>query len=87
MNIEVSWQLEGGTSAFLDFLCEIAIAGLDSILTEAAPEVAPEAWAELGELLPCCEGQCIGSSTQDPPSRRRDLAQSFGYGQRMASKF
>ncbi len=79
MNIEVGWQLEGFESAFLDFLCSIAIEGLDGILIEAAPEVAPEAWAELGELLPCCEGQCIGSSMQDSPSRR-DLAQSFGYG-------
>ena len=85
MNIEVGWQLEGGTSAFLDFLCSIAVAGLDGILIEAAPEVAPEAWAELGALLPCCEGQCIGSSTQDSPSRR-SLAQTFGYG-KMRSSF
>ncbi len=50
MNIKVGWKLERGDSPFLDFLCEIAIAGLDGVLMDAAPEVAPAAWAELGEL-------------------------------------
>ena len=61
LNIEVSFQLEGD-SDFLEFLCEIIIDGVGALLTTAAPEVAPEDWALLGEILPCCQGHCLGSS-------------------------
>ena len=81
MNIEVAWQLEGEASSFLEFACEIAIAGLEAILIDAAPEVAPEAWKELGQLIPCCKGQCDFGGTQDTPTRR-DLAHSLGLEER-----
>ena len=39
-------------------------------LAEAAPEVAAADWEVLGELLTCCEGQCVGSCGGDGSKRR-----------------
>lgn len=35
----------------------------------AAPEVAPADWELLGEVLPCCQGNCEGGDTQDTPTK------------------
>ncbi|KAI9850274.1 MAG: hypothetical protein M1838_005957 [Thelocarpon superellum] len=60
MNIDIAWELGSGTPAWLEFACELIIDAIGALLTSAAPEVAPEDWALLGEVLPCCEGSCIG---------------------------
>lgn len=57
-DLAIGWQLQGALSPFLQFLCEAIIEGVSDALVTVAPEVAPEDWATLGQVLPCCSGSC-----------------------------
>lgn len=54
MNIQLSWSLVHGTSAFDEFICEIIVDGLTALAMAVAPELAgTEVWEDI-ELQALC---------------------------------
>jgi hypothetical protein len=54
MNIQLSYEIGHGTSAFNDFVCELVVDGLTALAMALAPELAgAEVWEDL-ELQALC---------------------------------
>lgn len=63
MNIQLSFELGHGTSAFNEFICEIIVDGLTALAMAVAPELAgAEVWEDIELQAMCAEmAEQIGS--------------------------
>jgi hypothetical protein len=63
MNIQLSYEIGHGTSAFNEFFCELIVDGLTALAIALAPELAGvEVWEDIELQALCAElGEQIGS--------------------------
>ena len=63
MNIQLSYEIGQGTSAFDEFTCELIVDGLTALAMAVAPELAgAEVWEDVELQAECADlGEQIGS--------------------------